>query len=148
VIAFRRARAEDADAVERLYRLLVDQADVRVTADSVAALEDDATNLLVVGTRGAGADVVATALLVICRDVMYGGDQPFAVIENVIVDPGARGAGVGAALMAHLAAECRARRCTKIMLLSGASRAEAHRFFERCGYRGDVKRGFVAYLNR
>jgi GNAT superfamily N-acetyltransferase len=75
-------------------------------------------------------------------------DQPFAVVENIVVDAGSRGQGLGRALMDHIKAEGLRRRCTKIMLLSSASRTEAHRFFESCGYRGEVKKGFVNYINR
>ncbi|HYP30558.1 MAG TPA: hypothetical protein VES00_01715 [Burkholderiaceae bacterium] len=40
---------------------------------------------------------------------------------------------------------CCPRDCSKSMLLSAAERLDAHRFFERRGYAGDRKRGFVKY---
>jgi hypothetical protein len=35
--------------------------------------------------------------------------------------------------------------CSKIMLLSSIHRTQAHAFFERAGFKGDSKRGFVKY---
>ena len=111
----------------------------------MAALHEDQWNVLLVVER---ADVVrGTALLTICRGVMYG-SQPYGLIENVVVQPGFRGTGIGGALFAELEAVARARGCTKLMLLSAATRADAHRFFTRCGFDGAKKRGFVKYLNR
>jgi GNAT superfamily N-acetyltransferase len=142
----RRAHPEDAPAITDLYRTLVPGDDnIRVVPERLAALEADPNNqLLVIELSGR---VCATALLTIALDVMYG-DQPFGVIENVIVDPTRRGRGIGRALMQALEREARTARCTKLMLLSGASRADAHRFFARLGYDGERKRGFVKYLNR
>ena len=75
-------------------------------------------------------------------------DQPFAVVENIVVDTEKRGLGYGKSLMGYLKSLGRKHRCTKIMLLSSVSRSEAHSFFKKCGYRSDVKKGFVNYINR
>jgi GNAT superfamily N-acetyltransferase len=91
--------------------------------------------------------LIATTFLALCRDVMYG-DQPFGVLENVIVDSHFRKKGVGRMMMNWIKALCKSHQCTKIMLLTSSKRAEAHTFFETCGYRGDLKRGFVNYINR
>lgn len=80
----------------------------------------------------------------ICADVMFG-QQPFAVVENVVVDAAWRGQDIGARLFSHLEDFCRARECSKIMLLSTAVREDAHRFFARIGYDGQAKLGFVKY---
>jgi hypothetical protein len=50
--------------------------------------------------------------------------------------------------MTELEHIARAARCTKLMLLSSQARADAHRFFQRLGFDGERKRGFVKYLNR
>ena len=71
--------------------------------------------------------------------------QPFAVVENVIVDTAARGLGVGATLFNNIEAFCFNRNCSKIMLLSSVQRSDSHMFFEKQGFKGSVKRGFVKY---
>ncbi|MNY55522.1 Acetyltransferase (GNAT) family protein [compost metagenome] len=75
---------------------------------------------------------------------MYG-RQPFAVVENIVVDLAARNRGVGAALMREVETFCAEGDCSKIMLLSSVDRTDAHRFFERCGFDASIKRGLVKY---
>jgi len=142
----RRAQARDAQAVQRLYQVLVPgDANVSVTPERLATLEHDADNFLLVLERD--AEVCGTLLLTLCLDAMYR-SLPFGVIENMVVSPEARGSGCGRALMAEAERIARERHCTKLMLLSNAARPEAHAFYARMGYDGERKRGFVRYLNR
>jgi GNAT superfamily N-acetyltransferase len=138
----RRAVAADAPHVQRLYAILVQNPALDVRAERLAHIAGDPAAALFVHDGAEGVD--GTVFVALCADAMFG-DQPFAVVENIVVEPRARGRGVGAALMRAVDAHCRAARCSKIMLLSAASRAEAHAFFERCGYAGSVKKGFVKY---
>jgi GNAT superfamily N-acetyltransferase len=142
----RRAQPRDASSIEAFYRLLVPgDANISVAPERLAALESDQANhLLVADIEGV---VSGSAFLTICLDAMYG-FQPYGVVENVIVLPAWRGRGVGAALMNGVEQVARAARCTKLMLLSSRSRAEAHAFFLQLGFDGERKRGFVKYLNR
>lgn len=142
----RRAEPGDAPAIQALYEALV-PGDENITVEpaQLSRLQRDPDNqLLVVVTASA---VCGTAFLTICRDPMYG-DQPYGVVENVIVLAPARRLGAGRALMAEVERVARAARCTKVMLLSSATRTDAHVFFARLGYDGARKRGFVKYLNR
>lgn len=142
----RRACARDAVAVEALYRALVPgDENIQVDPSRLSALEADATNLLFVVEHEAG--VCGSVFLTICLDPMYG-FQPYGVVENVVVRADARGRGAGRALMGAVEGAARAARCTKLMLLSSATRSEAHVFFQRLGFDGQRKRGFVKYLNR
>lgn len=141
----RRAAPEDAAAIQGLYRELLDDAQIRVLPEQVAAIaETSATFLLVVEVEGA---VCATALLAFCADVMYG-DQPFGVVENVVVTRSRRGQGLGRRLLAHAVQLATERDCTKLMLLSGTHRHEAHAFFRSCGFMGDTKHAFVKYRSQ
>jgi GNAT superfamily N-acetyltransferase len=142
---FRIAKPKDAMAIQSLYLELVNDSNIHVLPDCIAAIANDESNLLIVGDKM--GKIVATALITICHDVMYG-DQPFAVVENVVVSESERGQGIGSELMNWIKETCKARRCTKIMLLSSAKRPEAHEFFERHGYQSELKRGFVNYINR
>ena len=71
--------------------------------------------------------------------------QPFGVIENVVVLQTMRGQGIGRLLLSHAEHLASEHRCTKLMLLSSASRETAHAFFRRCGFNSDAKHAFVKY---
>ena len=142
LVSVRRASARDAAAIGSLYRQLVSNPDVRVSPGHIDALAASESHFVFVAElEGA---VRGTALLSLCADVMFN-RQPFAVVENVIVDQGARSLGIGTALMRAIEAQCKASECSKIMLLSAAQRADAHQFFEREGYVSSAKVGFVKY---
>lgn len=147
----RQALPTDAPALQSLYAQLVDDPRIHVTGERIQAVLDDPRTALFVCEMGEGRDVreeavsiAGTALVSLCADVMYG-DQPFAVVENVVVDAAKRGRGVGLAVLAGVEAFCLAADCSKMMLLSSMARVDAHRFFERAGFVGDRKRGFVKY---
>jgi GNAT superfamily N-acetyltransferase len=141
----RAAARADATALQSLYRQLVDDGNVNVTESQIQMIEKDRrTRLLVCEINGS---VCATVLVSLCEDVMYA-DQPFAVVENLVVDQGCRGNGIGQALLREVEQFCLSRNCSKIMLLSSMTRVDAHRFFEHAGFRGDRKRGFVKYRSQ
>jgi GNAT superfamily N-acetyltransferase len=142
----RRAQPDDAAGLEALYRELVPRdPNIRVAPERVAALEHDPHNHLLVAELD--GELCGSAFLTLCLDPMYS-FQPYGVVENVIVHSARRSQGAGRALLAELERVARAARCTKLMLLSSATRFGAHAFFERLGYDGVHKRGFVKYLNR
>ena len=140
--AIRRARAQDASEVARLYAQLVANPALNVLPDRLAELETSADAALFVADRG--DRLAGTVLVALCPDAMFG-RRPFAVAENIVVDVAARGQGVGKALLAAVERFCLAADVSKVMLLSAIERVDAHAFFERQGYAGDRKRGFVKY---
>jgi GNAT superfamily N-acetyltransferase len=142
IAAVRRARARDAGEVARLYAQLVSNPALDVLPERLAELETSADAALFVVDRG--DRLAGTVLVCLCLDAMFG-RRPFAVVENIVVDAGLRGRGVGARLLRQVERFCLAADCSKIMLLSAAERSDAHAFFERLGYAGDRKRGFVKY---
>lgn len=141
----RAARRADARALQSLYRQLVDDDNVDVTEAQIDMLEADArSKLLVCEING---HIRGTVLICLCSDAMYAG-QPFAVVENLVVDDTCRGKGIGQALLQEAEEFCRLSNCSKMMLLSSASRVDAHRFFEHVGFLADRKRGFVKYRSQ
>ncbi len=142
----REAIATDAPAVARLYQTLVPHdRNMRVNPERISQIAADPNNfLLVVEEDG---DVRATAFLTLCLDPMYGA-LPFAVLENVVVDPARQGGGYGRFIVEHIEAFCWRRGCTKIMLFSSAFRNAAHQFFSRLKYAHDKKIAFVKYRHK
>lgn len=142
MISIREAQPADAGRISALYLQLVNNPAVTVLPERLAELREDAKTALFVAEEG--GDVRATALVSLCADAMFG-RQPFAVVENVVVDAQCRSRGIGTRLFTHIEAFCLARDCSKIMLMSSLHRQDAHRFFERSGFIGSTKRGFVKY---
>lgn len=141
-VQIRPADAVDAKGIETLYRELVPNQAIMVTAERISEVRQDANTVLLVAARG--GEVIGTALLSMCMDVMFQ-RQPFAVLENVVVKRDYRSLGVGTALMHEVDRIALERECSKVMLLSSASRTDAHRFFMRAGFQGEHKRGFIKY---
>jgi N-acetylglutamate synthase-like GNAT family acetyltransferase len=141
-IHIRRASHRDAAAIRSLYGQLVSNPGVSISPEHLARLSESEHHFVLVAEQG--GQVCGTALLSLCEDVMFG-TQPFAVVENVIVDQIVRSQGIGAALLREVEARCRHANCSKIMLLSSSQRTEAHKFFERQGFASTSKRGFVKY---
>jgi GNAT superfamily N-acetyltransferase len=59
---------------------------------------------------------------------------PFAVVEDLIVDPSQRSHGVGKAIVDWIADEARSRKIGRLFLESGLTNERAHAFFEREGF--------------
>lgn len=143
-MVIREALASDRNALQSLYEELVSR-NVLVTPTQIERfLKDDDNFLFVCDDSGL---VLGTAQLGICMDAMFN-NQPFAVVENVIVDSRHRRKGVGMRLLHHIETVCRARHCTKIMLVSGAERHGGHALFKRAGYVSDAMVGFKKYLGQ
>jgi N-acetylglutamate synthase-like GNAT family acetyltransferase len=144
-VIVREARGADAAVIAALYHSFVSSPHIDVRADRLEIIASDPNNFLFVCE--VDKVVCGTAFLTLCLDAMFG-NQPYGVIENVVVNEAWRGKGIGSLLFEHAEELCRIRECSKIMLLSTATRESAHRFFERQGYSSANKRGFVKYRSQ
>lgn len=142
MVHIRPAKPNDSRRIAELYAQLVANPAVNVLPERIAQIADDPNTGLFVCERD--GVVVGTALVSLCADAMFG-FQPFAIVENIVVNQAHRGAGIGTALLTHIETFCLNRDCSKIMLLSASQRTDAHRFFEQAGFAGNTKRGFVKY---
>ena len=83
-------------------------------------------------------DTLLGTVTVVCGRTLA---AKFASIEDVVVAQGQRGHGIGSALMAAADNFARQRGCGYVTVVSSGHRAQAHRFYEKCGFTEDV-RGF------
>lgn len=141
----REAEPRDRDDIQRLYQALCPDAPVRVLPERIAALNEDPNNFLYV--YEVEGKIAGTVLLTVILSPMFG-TQDFGLIEYFIVDQNYRRQGIGSKLTEHVIQVCRARKCTRIILLSNDHRQEAHAFYESMGFDSTGKVGFVKYLNR
>lgn len=93
----------------------------------------------------ADADGVLTGscLLAVVPNLTRGA-RSFGVIENVVTHREYRRQGIGTRLIRHALQTAWDAGCYKVMLLSGAWREDAHRFYEELGFTREGKVGFVA----
>lgn len=93
--------------------------------------DDPRQHLFVIEAEGG---VVGTACLVIMPNLTHRG-RPYAIVENVVVDAELRGYGYGGLIMRHIIEQARSAGCYKIALTSNQQRPDAHRFYQRLGFR-------------
>ncbi|MDF3014326.1 MAG: family N-acetyltransferase [Cellvibrio sp.] len=138
----RRATKEDAEAVANLYRELDTLSPVSVLPERIEAVANsNATYLLVCDDAG---EIIATALVCLCQDVMFD-NQPFALVENVVVSADYKREGIGKSMMDYIEAFCLEQDCSKIMLQTSSENRAARDFYTAMGYDPDAKIGFVKY---
>ena len=145
-LQIRAAEARDTSAIRELYRQLVQpvapDVEVDVRADRIEQIRSDPHNFLWVLESEEG--VVGTAFVTLCLDPMHN-RQPYAVLENFVIDERCRAKGYGAQLMRYAVDFCYRADCSKIMLQSHSSRSQAHTFFEAQGFSATNKKAFVKY---
>lgn len=142
----RQAAADDRAAVQRLYEVLCPGEPVRVIASRIEEIAEHREHFLLVHETEGNVD--GTVFVSLCPDAMFG-TLPFAVIENLVVDPARTGQGIGGQLLEAAEELVREHRGTKIMLQCNRSRAESvHRFYQKRGYDGDLSHGYKKYIGR
>lgn len=141
----RTVRQEDLTALLNLYvhlnpdnASLPEEGHLQQTWKQV--LSDPKLHCFVAETNGV---LTGSCLLVIVPNLTRGA-RPFSVIENVVVHRDYRRQGIGTELMRSALEMAWDQGCYKAMLLSGARREDAHRFYESLGFSRDSKTGFVA----
>lgn len=142
----REAQGTDAPAIHELYRQLIrpvaPDVKVDVRADRLEQIRSDPHNF--VWVLETDDSVVGTAFVTLCLDPMHN-RQPYAVLENFVIDERCRAKGYGAQLMRYAVEFCYRADCSKIMLQSHGSRSQAHAFFEAQGFSATNKKAFVKY---
>ena len=96
-----------------------------------AVLADPRQETIVADDDG---EVVGTLVVAVLPNLAHGG-APYAVVENVVVDEGRRGEGLGRMLMQEALERVRAAGAYKLALSANVEREGAHRFYEALGMR-------------
>ncbi|CDX42616.1 Transcriptional regulator [Mesorhizobium sp. ORS 3359] len=139
-ISIRRAREAD---VAVIVAMLADDALGRAREDAslplaqpyldaFAAIEGDPNQLLAVMTDG--DDVVGTLQITFLAGLSQRGAWR-GQIEAVRLASSRRGEGLGQRLLEWAIDKCRERGCRVVQLTTNKSRTDAHRFYERLGFK-------------
>lgn len=146
-IIIRKAVKEDAPALKKMLDELMGEEnrleDIEQALDVI--LPDDRYCLLAACEEN--GRVVGTLMGVICQDLAFGG-RPFGVVENVVVLSDCRGQGTGKKLFEAIEDwAVKQKKCAYLVLVSGAQRTQAHRFYETIGYSREAgyRKYFVKY---
>ena len=92
-----------------------------------------------------GEELVSTCTLLIVPNLTHLG-RPHGLIENVVTHPAHRGKGLATGCLNFARQLAREQGCYKLMLMTGSKRQSTLRFYERAGYRSDVKTAFLQWL--
>ena len=140
VVTFRRATEADLPAI---VAMLADDALGATREDTreplaegyrraFAAIDADPNQMLVVGELD--GRVIATTQISFLPGLSHKGAWR-GQIEAVRVDSSLRGRKIGEAMMEFALAQFRARGCRQAQLTTDKTRGDAHRFYERLGFK-------------
>src|ERR1700747_914785 len=141
---FREAGPDDFKDILRLYRQLQPEDPVLHDGSDAAAcaqiLGSPGLHLFVLEAEGA---VVATTYLNVIPNLTRSA-SPYAVIENVVVEEGLRGTGLGRRIRAGARPAAGDAGCYKAMLRAGSLEPATHAFYQACGFSPDAKTAYLA----
>lgn len=89
-----------------------------------------------------GDKVVSTCWTCIIPNMTHHG-RTICFIENVVTHNDYRKMGLAKKVIQMATDDAKANGCYMACLLSNAKRTEAHKFYEKIGFKGDSKKGFV-----
>ena len=118
---------EDTQALRKLWQRILDDPDHHI----IVAVEE--------------GRIVSSCVCVIVPNLTHG-QQPYALIENVITDEGHRGKGLATDCLNFAREIAREAGCYKMMLLTGSKEESTHRFYQRAGYNANDKTAYIQWL--
>ena len=127
-LALRDARPKDAEAIAALIGSLGYEVTAAEVRRRFAALVKAGQQILV-AEKGAVIGVLTTSMMIVLHR-----PKPVGRISMLVVAETARGAGIGAALVAEAEKRLAAKGCGLVEVTSNRKRVRAHTFYERLGY--------------
>ncbi len=137
-LRIREATAEDLPDVLALYaQPAMDDGRVLPLAQATELFDQFARypsyHLYVASDEAHPSVVVGTFALLVMHNLGHLG-TPSAIVEDVVVNPGQQGQGIGRQMMAHARELARQAGCYKLVLSSNQKRERAHAFYESLGF--------------
>lgn len=128
----KRATENDIDGILALqlqiYR--VEKVDPEAKSALLDQLADDTCEILVAQENGR---IVATSTIYFIQVAVR--NRPYALFEGLVVDKSERGKGTGTAMLKEMIEIARNKNCYKIIFTSGSDRTDAHKFYEKLGFK-------------
>lgn len=145
------AEPPDSDALVALFAYLASK-DAPGDADQARAMLAQLALWPGSGVVVAGDPARASCTLIVAPNLSRGG-QPWAIIENVVVDPAVRRQGLGHAVLRFAIQHAWSAGCYKVMLMTGRSDPGIYAFYEGAGFEQSktgfqIRRSELAALRR
>lgn len=139
---FRRLTASDLPSLLELYRQL-DADDAESTMEhSMEAWKEIERNPDIRYFGAVDSGRVVSSCYAVYFPNLTRGNRGICFIENVITDKEYRKQGLASRMIDMAVSFAKERHCYKVILQSGMSRTEAHRFYESNGFNGTSKKAF------
>ena len=142
----REINQNDLDGLLELYTQLHDNP-IPEKSESLAALWqtvlDDRNHHIIVAEED--GKIVSSCVCVIIPNLTHG-QQPYALVENVVTDEAYRGRGLATACLDYAKQLAIKENCYKLMLLTGSKKESTLRFYERAGYNRNDKTAFIQWI--
>lgn len=139
----RPATAWDLPAVVTLLGELHDPPTAINDSEVWAAIQSQGGRTLLVAEDD--TRVVGTADMIIVPNFTHDG-RPWAMVENIVVQPERRRSGVARGLLEEVFVRAKAANCYKVQLMSNRQREEAQSFYNAFGFDPSAE-GFRLYLD-
>ena len=126
------AKYEDLDQVLTLQTQIYRVENLPPNAKEVLQnqWEKEGSDILVAKEKGT---VLGTGTVYYISVAAHG--RPYAFLEGFVVDESTRDKGVGSALFKKAIEVARHKNCYKVVFTSGAERTEAHKLYEKLGFK-------------
>jgi len=140
MVTIRSATEGDIPSIIDLYRKLIIhtsqfEMDRNVSLDDYrrvfAEICDDPRHELLVAENG--GEVTGSVVLLIVPNLSHSA-TPWALVENLIVDPPSRHRGIGKQLLEYVIARAKEKGCHRVEVMSDKRREEAHRLYRSVGF--------------
>jgi GNAT superfamily N-acetyltransferase len=141
----RKIQANELPSLLSLYRHLhLDDPALAITSDIESLwhriLANPQLHYFVADVAG---QIVSTCTLTVILNLTRRA-HPYGLVENVVTHPDFRKQGIGTKILQTALEMAWAQNCYKVMLLTGRKDQATLRFYERSGFKGGIKTGFVA----
>ena len=107
----------------------------QVSREIYESIADNDDYLVIVAKEN--EKIIGSAMAICCKSLALSGKN-FLVVEDVIVEEGHKGKGIGRKLFEELDKIAHAKNCAYAMLVSSGFRKGAHVFYEKMGYVDDA----------
>lgn len=141
----REAVKSDLNGLLKLYTYLHDnplpETDNRITKIWDKIIKDDNHHILLGFEND---EPICSCVLVIIENLTQG-QQPYALIENVITHPSYRKKGNGTAVLNAACRIAEENNCYKVMLLTGSKQDNTLNFYRKAGFNSEDKTAFIKW---